>query len=45
MDVKTRGLRKLPTALTKKGIVLLIEDLKIKNQQLLCEKQDVHTRK
>ena len=34
MDAKTRGLRKLPTALTKNGIVLSMEDLRIgKNGQ------------
>ena len=32
MDVKAYGLQKLPTALTKKGIVLSIEDLKIKSE-------------
>ena len=34
MDAKARGLQKLPTALTKKGIRLSIRDLKIKNEQL-----------
>ena len=34
MNAKSHGLRKLPTALTKKGIVLSMGDLKIKNKQL-----------
>ena len=34
MDAKTHGLQKLPTALTKKGIILSIGDLKIKSEQL-----------
>ena len=34
IDAKARGLRKLLTALTKKGIVLSMEDLKIENKQL-----------
>ena len=34
INIKTYGLWKLPIALTKKGIVLSIRDLKIKNKQL-----------
>ena len=34
IDAKSHGFRKLPTVLTKKSIVLSIEDLKIKNEQL-----------
>ena len=34
IDAKACGLRKLPTALTKKGIVLSMGDLKIKSEQL-----------
>ena len=34
IDVKARSLRKLPTALIKKSIVLSIGDLKIKSEQL-----------
>ena len=34
MDAKARGLRKLPTVLTKKDVVLSMGDLKIKNRQL-----------
>ena len=34
INVKARGFRKLLTALTKKGIVLSMRDLKIKSEQL-----------
>ena len=34
IDAKARSLRKLPTVLTKKGIVLSMGDLKIENKQL-----------
>ena len=34
IDVKAHGFWKLPTALTKKGIRLSMEDLKIENKQL-----------
>ncbi|MCJ1263595.1 hypothetical protein MMC22_003465 [Lobaria immixta] len=34
MDAKARGLRKLPTALTKKGVLLSMRDLKVENGRL-----------
>ena len=34
IDAKACGLWKLPTALTKKGIILSMKDLKIKSEQL-----------